>query len=67
MGTKKCVDWGFGYRESVYDVGFGLEPGTESYYLQILKHRVILTLRSWPQNLGSVDQNFGARGIYTQR
>ena len=26
MGTKKCVEWGFGYGESEYEVSFGLAP-----------------------------------------
>ena len=26
MGTKKCVEFGFGYGESEYEVSFGLAP-----------------------------------------
>ena len=26
MGIKKCVEWGFGYGESEYEVSFGLAP-----------------------------------------
>ena len=27
MGTKKCVEWGFGYGESEYAVSFAQAPG----------------------------------------
>ena len=26
VGTKKCVEWGFGYGESMYEVVFGRVP-----------------------------------------
>ena len=31
MGTKKCVEWGFGYGESEYELSFGVAPRNEEF------------------------------------
>ena len=79
MGTKKCVEWGFGYRESEYEVSFGLasrngeltpsEPKTPEPFNSPFRARNPERSpdSNSAQNLGSVGQKLGSRGIYTQR
>ena len=75
VGTKKCVEWGFGYGESEYEVSFGLAPQNEElsppdpqtqepFNSPIRARNPERTSDSIsPQSLGSVGQNLGSRDI----
>ena len=75
MGTKKCVEWGFGYGESEYEVSFGLAPRNIELSPSDPETPEPFNSRFWvrdperssdsnsPQNLGSVGQNLGSREI----
>ena len=77
--VKKCADQGFGYAESEYEVSLGLaprngelspsEPKTPELFNSPFRARNPERSpdSNSPQNLGSVGQNLGSRGIYTQR
>ena len=79
MGTKKLVEWDFGYRESEYEVSFVLaarneelspsDPKTpEPFNSPFRAQKPERTSDSnFPQNFGSVGQNLGSRGIYALR
>ena len=78
MGTKKCVEWGFGYGESEYEISFGLarrngelspsDPKTPEPFNSPFRSRnpERTSDSNSPQNVGSVGQNLGSRGIYTR-
>ena len=78
MGTKKCVEWGFGYVESEYEVIFGLAPRNGELSPSVPKtqehfnspFRALSPERSSdsnsPQNLGSVGQLGGSGHIYPE-
>ena len=71
MGTKKCVEGGFGYGESEYEVSFGLAPRNGELFPSVTKtpepfnspfrarnpERSSDSISS--KNLGSVGQNLG--------
>ena len=72
MGTKKYVEWGFGFGESEYEVSFGLaprnlelshsapetpEPFNSPFRARSPEHMLYLNS---PQNLESVSQNLGS-------
>ena len=74
MGTKKCVQRGFGYGESEYEVSFGIapqngelspsnpqtsEPFNSPFQVQNPKRT---SDSNFPSNLGSVCQNLWSRG-----
>ena len=80
MGAKKCecVDLGFGYGYSEWEVRFKLAPRNGDLSASIPETPEPLALRSGPElgpglkfelsaNLGSVGQNFVGSGAYTQR
>ena len=47
MGAKKCVEWGFGYGESEYEVGLDLVPRDEELWPSNSEAtKTFLTLRS---------------------
>ena len=66
VGTKKCVEWGFGYGESEYKVSFGLAPRNGELSPSEPKNNPERSSDSNSlQSLGSVGQNSGSRCIYT--
>ena len=79
MGTKKCVEWVFGYGESEYEVSFGLAPRNGELSPSDPETPEPLKCPFWdrnpersadsnpPQNLGSVGQNFGRGSYYIPR
>ena len=79
MGTKKCVDLGFGHGKSEYELSFGLaprngklstpDPETSKHFNSSFRAQspVRNSDSSPPKTLRSVGQTLGSLGIYTQR
>ena len=76
MGTKKCVEWGFGYGESEYEVSFGLaprngelspsDPETQEPFNSSFRARNGVQIR-FPRKIGFVKSKLRVPGhIYTE-
>ena len=76
---KKCLEWGFGYKKSEYEINFGRasrngvlspsDPQTPEPFNSPFRARNLerASDSNFAQNLGSVGQNLGSRSIHTQR